>query len=63
MALREAYRRSVDAEVSCELVQSVVPKEDTGRDVQHAVFSIEVLNGSATARRVSFAKDLLKVAI
>jgi hypothetical protein len=50
-------------EVSGELVQSVVPNEDTGRDVQHAVFSIEVLNGSATARRVTFAKDLLKVAV
>jgi hypothetical protein len=48
----------VRAEVSDELVQSVVPNEDTGREVQHAV-----LNGSATARRVTFAKDLLKVAV
>ena len=28
------------AEVSGELVQSVVSNKDTGRDVQHAVFSI-----------------------
>src|SRR5260370_10828122 len=51
------------AEVSGELVQSVVPNKDTGRDVQHAVFSIEVLNGGAAADRVTFAKDFLKVAV
>jgi hypothetical protein len=51
------------AEVSGELVQSVVSNKDTGRNVQHAVFSIEVLNGGAAAGRVTFAKDLLKVAV
>ena len=51
------------AEVSGELVQSVVSNKDTGRDVQHAVFSIEVLNGGAAAGRVTFAKDFLKVAV
>ena len=51
------------AEVSGELVQSVVSNKDTGRDVQHAVFSIEVLNGGAAARRVTFAKDFLKIAV
>src|SRR6202047_3102620 len=50
------------AEVSGELLQSVVSNKDTGRNVQHAVFSIEVLNGGAAASRVTFAKDLLKVA-
>jgi hypothetical protein len=51
------------AEVSGELVQSVVSDKHTGRDVQHAVFSIEVLNGGAAAGRVTFAKDFLKVAV
>src|SRR3984957_2042416 len=51
------------AEVSGELVQGVVSNKDTGRDVQHAVLSIEVLNGGAAARRVTFAKDFLKVAV
>ena len=51
------------AEVSGELVQSVVSNKDTGRHVQKAVFSIEVLNGGAAAGRVSFAKDFLKVAL
>jgi hypothetical protein len=51
------------AQVSGELVQSVVSNKDTGRDVQHAVFSIEVLNGGAAAGRVTFAKDFLKVAV
>jgi hypothetical protein len=46
-----------------KLVQSVVSNKDTGRNVQHAVFSIEVLNGGAAAGRVTFAKDLLKVAV
>ena len=51
------------AEVSGELVQSVVSNKDTGRDVQHAVFSIEALNGGAAAGRVTFAKDFLKVPV
>jgi hypothetical protein len=55
--------RMCRAEVSGELVQSVVSNKDTGRDVQHAVFSIEVLNGGAAAGRVTFAKDFLKVAV
>ncbi|MGC1353179.1 MAG: hypothetical protein WA858_25915, partial [Xanthobacteraceae bacterium] len=37
--------------------------KDTGRDIQHAVFSVEVLNGRAAAGRVTFAKDFLKVAV
>ena len=51
------------AEVSGELVQSIVSNKDTGRNVQHAVFSIEVPNGGAAAGGVAFAKDLLKVAV
>jgi hypothetical protein len=51
------------AEVSGELVQSVVSNKDTGRNVQHAVFGIEVLNGGAAAGRVTFAKDFLKVPV
>src|SRR5260370_12237979 len=51
------------AEVSGELVQSVVSNKDTGRNVQHAVCSIEVLNGGAGAGRITFAKDFLKVAV
>src|SRR3984893_3307522 len=51
------------AEVSGELVQSVVSNKDTGRNVQHAVFSIEVRNGGAAAGRITFAKDFLKVAV
>ena len=51
------------AEVSGELVQSVVSNKDTGRSVQHAVFSIEVLNCGAAAGRITFAKDFLKVAV
>src|ERR1700747_1912353 len=51
------------AEVSGELVQSVVSNKDTGRNVQHAVFSIEVLNGGAAAGRITFAKDFLKVTV
>jgi hypothetical protein len=50
------------AKVSGELVQSVVSDKDTGRDAQHAVISIEVLNRGAAAGRVTFAKDFLKVA-
>ena len=55
--------RMCRAEVTGELVQSVVSNKDTGRDVQHAVFSIEVLNGGAAAGRVTFAKDFLKIAV
>src|SRR5260370_27099837 len=51
------------AEVSGELVQTVVSNKDTGRDVQHAVFSIEVLNGGAAAGRITFAKYFLKIAV
>ena len=51
------------AEVSRELVESVVSNQDTGRDVQHAVFRIEIPDGGAAAGRVAFAKNLLKVAV
>jgi hypothetical protein len=51
------------AEVSSELVQCVVSNKDAGRSVQHGVFSIEVPNGGAAAGRVTFANDLLKVAV
>jgi hypothetical protein len=51
------------AEVFGEFVQGVAPNKDTGRDVQHAVFSIKIVNGGAAAGRVTFAKDLLKVAV
>src|SRR4029077_2742843 len=51
------------AEVYGELVQSVVSNKDTGRNVQHAVFSIEVLNGGAAAGRITFAQDLLEGAV
>jgi hypothetical protein len=40
-----------------------VSNKDTGRNVEHAVFSIEVPNGGAAAGRVTFAKDFLKVAV
>ena len=51
------------AEVPGELIQSVVSDKDAGRDVQHAIFSIEVLNGGAAASRITFAKDFLKIAV
>src|ERR1700751_1484329 len=51
------------AQLSGELVQSVVSNEDAGRDVQHAVFRIEVPDGGAAAGRVAFAKNLLKIAV
>jgi hypothetical protein len=51
------------AEVSGEFVQGLTPDKDTGRDVQHAVFSIEIANGGAAAGRVTFAKDFLKIAV
>src|SRR6185369_1505986 len=51
------------AEVCGEFVQSVTPDKDTGRDVQHAIFSIEIMNGGAAAGRVTFAKDFLKIAV
>jgi hypothetical protein len=51
------------AEVSGELVQSVMSNKDTGRDVQRTVLSIEFLNGGAAAARVTFAKDFLKIAV
>jgi hypothetical protein len=50
------------AEISGELVQSVVSNKDSGRDIQHAVFGIEILNCGAAAGRITFAKDLLKIA-
>jgi hypothetical protein len=60
VALHGAYRRSVD--VSRGGLRRTCPERRVrGRDVQHAVFSIEVLNGGAAAGRVTFAKDFLKV--
>ena len=49
--------------MSASPTSDVVSNNDTGRNVQHTVFSIEVLNGGAAASHVTFAKDLLKVAV
>ena len=41
------------AEVSGELVYSVVSSKGTGRDIQHAVFSVEVMQHAYSGRMLS----------
>jgi hypothetical protein len=40
-----------------------VSNKDAGRNVQHAVFRVEISNGRAAAGRVSFAEYFLKIAV
>jgi hypothetical protein len=55
--------RMCRAQLSGELVESVVPHMGTWRDIQHTVFSIEVGNGGAAAGRVAFPEHFLQIAV
>src|ERR1700691_3220893 len=66
--LRRAVRRVYEVrvsrtQVSCELVQCVVPDQDAGRHVEGAVCGIELLDCRTTVAGVAFPEDLLEVAI
>jgi hypothetical protein len=44
-------------------VPAPTPNKSAGRHIEHAVFSIELVDRRAAAHRVAFAEDLLKVAV
>ena len=50
-------------QVSCELVQCVVPDENAGRRIEDAVIGVELLDRRTTAGGVAFAENLLEVAV
>jgi hypothetical protein len=49
-------------QVSCKLVQCVVPGEHAGRHIEDTVFGVELFNCRTAARGVAFTKYLLEVA-
>ena len=50
-------------QVSCELVQCVVPDENAGRRVEDAVIGVELADRRTTAGGVAFSENLLEVAV
>jgi len=50
-------------QVSCELVQCVVPDENAGRRVEDAVIGVELADRRTTAASIAFAENLLEVAV
>jgi hypothetical protein len=59
--IREA--RVSRTQVSCELVQCVVPDENAGRHIEDAVVAVELLDRRTTTGGVAFAENLLEVAV
>jgi hypothetical protein len=59
--IREA--RVSRTQVSCELVQCVVPNENAGRHIEDAVVAVELLDRRTTTSGVAFAENLLEVAV
>ena len=59
--IREA--RVSRTQVSCELVQCVVPDENAGRHIEDAVIAVELLDRRTTATCVAFAENVLEVAV
>jgi hypothetical protein len=59
--IREA--RVSRTQVSCELVQCVVPNENAGRHIEDAVVAVELLDRRTTTGGVAFAENLLEVAV
>jgi len=53
--------RVLGAKISGKFVERGAPGEQTGRRVEHAVFGIELCDGSATPRRVAFAKTSFRL--
>jgi hypothetical protein len=50
-------------QISCELVQRVVPDENAGRRVEDAVIGVELVDSRTTAGGVAFSENLLEVAV
>jgi hypothetical protein len=64
LAVRRVHEVRVSGtQVSCELVQCVVPDENTGRHIEDAVIGIELLDCRTTAGGVTFTENLLEVAV
>jgi hypothetical protein len=51
------------AKISGEFVESVVADKLAWWHVEHAVFGVQFLDGRTTTRCITFAEDLLKVAL
>jgi hypothetical protein len=49
------------AQVTCKLIEGIVPNEDGWGDMEHTVIRVELLDGSASLRSFALSKNLLKV--
>jgi hypothetical protein len=49
------------AQVTCKLIEGIVPNEDVWGDIEHTVIRVELLDGSASLRSVALSKNFLKV--
>jgi hypothetical protein len=49
------------AQVTCKLIEGIVPNEDAWGDTERTVIRVELLDGSASLRSVALSKNFLKV--
>jgi hypothetical protein len=49
------------AQVTCKLIEGIVPNESTWGDIQRRVIRVEFLDGSASLRSFTLSKNFLKV--
>jgi hypothetical protein len=64
LAVRRVHEVRVSrTQVSCELVQCVVPDEEAGRHIEDAVIGVELLDCRTTAGGVAFTENVLEVPI
>ena len=50
-------------QISCELVQCIVPDEDAARHIEDAIIGVELLDCRTTAGGFTFAENLLEIAV
>src|SRR6202043_1565691 len=50
-------------EITSEFVEGFTPDKRAGRNIEHAVLGVELVDRRAAPRRVALAEDLLKVAV
>jgi hypothetical protein len=49
------------AQVTCKLIDGIMPNEDVWGNIEHTVIRVELLDGSASVRSVALSKNFLKV--
>jgi hypothetical protein len=49
------------AQVTCKLIESIVPNEDGWGDIEHTVIRVQLFDGRASLRSFALSENFLKV--